>query len=190
MSDDQNPFQAPLQGGYNPAGLSAHDGDFYVREGLLFVRTDTQLPAICVETGEPVEPRDMKTKTFVWTPAWLLILLFLNLLILLLVYLFVKRPCKVTFGLQPDLRAKYRQRILIKCVAIIGSVAILVGAAIIESGAGMLFGILCLFVSLIYLFIGRPKFKIASHNEGVFGFKGCSPEFLRQIENITMSSER
>ena len=179
-----NPFQSPtadcdvvlaeLAGGVPAFGLV--DGKYLV------VPSRTVLPPVCVRTNQPVPEDDMLSKTFDWCSPWVALLILLNVLVLIVVYFIVRKKCTLKFGLHSSIRKRYRKRVLIKSV-----VAIVLFIAIPFSAAGDVAALpimlLVLFIAaIVSFFIGRSPLGVAKYRDGMFWIKGCSPEFLANIE--------
>ena len=95
---DDNPYAAPESvSGFEPSvAPSGYPTDrFYVDGNLIMCGTPVALPAICVITGE-TEDIVLIKKTVTWVPKWIYITLFAGVLILLIVYLLLRKECKTS----------------------------------------------------------------------------------------------
>lgn len=190
VSEEVNPFRAPpsdipealpYPAPTNTFGLAK---DFYTRDGELYVQNRTQLPMFCVESGVPITKEDMKVKEFHYCSPWVYLLLLLNLIVLLVVYFVVRKSCSVGFGLAPEIRQKYKKRFLYKCLFAAVSVTVFVVSAILEFPIGVVVGGVASLIALFLSVVGNLKFRVTGHEGGTFSFKGCSRDFLDQVERL------
>lgn len=159
-------------------------GGMRVDGARLVVRPGAVLPARCVKTNVPVSAKPV-TKTFYWMhPGWLFTLL-LGLLILLIVYLIVRKPCRFTYFISPESKRRSMLRQLAALgTAMLGIVAFVTGA-INELGWIMAGGGIAFLTGLILLVIFSNVLQVTKARDGEFWIKGCGPEFLESIRLAT-----
>ncbi len=156
-------------------------GGLRVEGNRLIVRSGQVLPPRCIKTNEPLDNQPI-TRTLYWShPAWLLLIL-VNLLVLLIVYFAVRKRCRITYFLSPQMR-KRRQRWLLAwlCVWVAG-IAVIVASVGMENGIIALVGVVTFLVGLIGLFACGNTLTITGHRDGEFWIKGCGPAFLAVLD--------
>lgn len=176
MSD--NPYRPPeaLSGSRSSTSL-----DVRVQGKQLVVRTGAVLPAFCVKTNEVVRPEEMQNRSFTWCSPLVGLLILLSGPLLILVYFLLRKHCRLTFGLSPEIRRKYRNRKLLKTLAIVVlffSIPIAAGA---ESAAIVIGVVVAFLVAVVSLFVGNSPLTVRAHRDGEFWIEGCSHEFLSRL---------
>jgi uncharacterized Tic20 family protein len=126
---------------------------------------------------------DIKRRDLYWCSPLVALLIFCNVLVLLVVYLVVRKKCSVIYGLHPSVRKRYRIAILVKSI-----IAIVLFCALFPLGSlndPMAFTIaLILFIfSILAVFIGNSPLRVTKYKDGAFWIKGCSPEFLLSLSD-------
>lgn len=173
---DVNPYQVPVTAPPVQPKLRV-DGKYLV------VRSGTVLPPFCVKTNVPVQQEDIRQKRLTWCSPWVAALILINVLVLLIVYFIVRKHCLLTFGLSPEARRKYRNRVFIK-LGIVAAFTVGVSIAALSDSAGVIVTmIIFLIIAVLALFIGNTPLTAAKHRDGEFWISGCSPEFLARISS-------
>ena len=176
---DQNPYEAPTAAPSAPLSMT----EVRVEGKFLVVTSDAVLPPFCVKTNRPVQPEDFQQRQLSWCPPIVALLILLSGLLLILVYIVVRKHCRIKFGLSPETRKKYRNWRIYKIIAVIALFfafpfsATLDNSAVIGAvGVGFL-------AAVLSLFIGNSPLAIARHRKGEFWISGCSMEFLAQVQS-------
>ena len=120
--DEENPYAPPsappLPQSHGPGGASLAD---FRREGnKLVVTKGARLPDICLVTGEPTAPEQRRARRLYWTPSWVIALILVNLLVLIVVALLVRKSAMVTYSLSPEATRRLRMGKLLGSVLFIG----------------------------------------------------------------------
>lgn len=149
---------------------------------LLVVSSGTVLPPICVKTGDPVADEDMLRKTYYWCPPLVLLLALVNLVLLAIVYFIVRKKCELSFGLDPHLRAKYRNRVVMKTLALVGLLVALPFAIATDRDILWMGVLFLLIVVVVWCCFGNAPLRIVKSKNARFWVKGVSPECLERIE--------
>ncbi len=183
----ENPYQSPLPIATAVDESSAPvSGDlFYVDGKYIIARSGDMLLPICVKTGRPVGADEMVTKRFVWAPSWVGLLFLLSPLVLLIVYLAVRKNCKLTYGLSREIKARYRNRIVIKAAVCIGSFAAMFASFAGKPSQWGLIWLVVFLVSLIACAYGNSPLTVSKHENGEFWFTGASREFLAAVQSYS-----
>lgn len=182
---DLNPYQSPTAS--CDATTAERFADFPSVDGkCLVVASGTVLPPVCVKTNQRLSEKDLVCKRFEWCTPWVALLVLLSPLLLILAYFLVRRKCSLTYGLHPQIRKKYRKRILLKIVAaIVLLLAIVLSASVDAAAVAMLFVFLFL-VSLVWLFVGNSPLSVVKYRKKMFWIKGFSDEFLATFEPVVL----
>ena len=175
---DVNPYQSP-----QTTDLRIRPTDFLpiVDGKILVVRSGTVLPPVCVKTNQPVTEKDMVRKVYYWCSPLVCILIFLSPLILILAYFIARKRCNLTFGLHPDVRRKYRNRMLVKLLAFVALLTAIPFAEAVSSSLLLPIVIVLFLIALISIFIGNSPLSVTGHHRGDFSINGCSREFLASL---------
>ena len=183
--DEENPYAAPESvSGFAPAlAMSGFPTDrFYVDGNLIMCGTPVALPAICVVTGE-TEDVVLVKKTVTWVPKWIYITLLAGVLILLIVYLIVRKECKTSYYLSRRLRNRKRWMIFGGVVGFFGGFGLMIAGADSQVPEILVpVGLISLIGSLVLLVLGQPPVKAERHENGVkFWLKGFKQPFFDQL---------
>lgn len=184
--DEENPYAAPESvSGFAPAlSISGFPSDrFYVDGSLIMCGTPVALPAICVITGE-TEDVVLVKKTVTWVPKWIYITLFAGgIVVLLIVYLIVRKECKTSYYLSRRLRNRKRWMIFGGVVGFFGGFVLMIAGADSQVPEILVpLGLFSLIGSLVLLVLGQPPVKAVRHENGVkFWLTGFKQPFFDQL---------
>ncbi len=184
--DEENPYAAPESvSGFAPAlATSGFPSDrFYVDGSLIMCGTPVALPAICVITGE-TEDVVLVKKTVTWVPKWIYITLFAGgIVVLLIVYLIVRKECKTSYYLSRRLRNRKRWMIFGGVVGFFGGFVLMIAGADSQVPEILVpLGLFSLIGSLVLLVLGQPPVKAVRHENGVkFWLTGFKQPFFDQL---------
>jgi hypothetical protein len=184
-----NPYQSPATDSAFPYGGSLDDGGLgcppVVEGKCLVVASGTILPAVCVRTNQPVSKDDLLRKQFDWCTPWVALLVLVSALLVIIAYFVLRKRCWLTFGLHPELRKKYRRRMIFKVVVVLALIAAIVLFASMDAPVGVGITIILLVVAVIALFIGNSPLKVAKYRQGRFWIKGFSEEYLASMQQYS-----
>ncbi|WP_010587866.1 hypothetical protein [Schlesneria paludicola] len=186
-----NPFEAPLSD-LNPETDrdAIHLGEVWVDGKQLVVRSNTVLPPFCIKTNEPIPESELIKKTLTWLPpAYALVLLLGGPLLLLIVYLLVRKQCVLTYGIASSIRRKRRNRILLNCVISLLLFLAIPLTAPLKSPVPMVTALLAFIGSIVSLLLMGSQLRITKHRKGEFWISGCSADFLARFEAQPNSSD-
>lgn len=192
----QQQWQQPVQPlGYASPMISQNPGAAWRKGNQLVTTREADLGDACVKCGAPAEGWRWN-KTMYWiSPVWvLLIFLPFGLIILLIVYLAVRKSAKVSAGLCPAHRARRRNGLVITTLlAVAGFIGLVAGITIAaESKSGdapigpfiLVGGIVLLIASAVtgttLARVLAPR-KIDDHYAW---FRGAGEGYLRQLSVI------
>ena len=172
-----NPYSAPT---IQPDSTATGDGMVRCLGDLLLIPKGTKLPGICLFTGKE-DGGVFETKKLSWAPPWVFIFILFNLLILLVIYLIVRKQGELTWYTDASILARRRSvGWTWGTTAMAGVVAAVVGFASELPVVGVC-SVLVILVALILLLVKSPKLKIAKIDKTDIHLKGVSPEIRDRI---------
>ncbi|QDU93626.1 hypothetical protein [Lignipirellula cremea] len=177
---DRNPYQSPE----TEQSVAVPVKPIRVEGNSLVVRSGTVLPPFCVKTNKPVEPPDMQQLRLVWCPPIFALLMLLSGLCLVLVYFFVRKRCTIAFGLDPDIRKRYRNWGIFKIIAVIVLFLAIPVSAAFDTEAVSFAAIILFLLAVVSLFFGNAPLAVNNHKKGEFWISGCSKEYLARLQSM------
>lgn len=182
---EENPYAVPESAsGLNPYVSAAPmpADQFYVDGDLIMCGTPVELPAICVVTGE-TEDLVLIQKTVAWAPKWIYLTLLAGLLILLIVYLIIRKQCKVRYYMSRRLRD--RNRWMVFSGFLCWGLLFLSMFAADNYDLPEVFvplGLILFVTSLVLFLLAQLPVTVARQEKGVrFWLKGFKPAFFDQL---------
>jgi hypothetical protein len=163
--------------------ISVEGNAFDVVSGEIQTRSPLLLPAdLCVKCGSHDPAGKTYEKKVYYVSKWLVLAIFLNLLIMLILYMILRKKLEVLYHLCPECLQLRKKRILLS-VAGLGGALLGFGFGIsLPSMPLLLISGIAAFASLIALIIfANPPLRARAYSSGLFTVKGASPEFLDQI---------
>ena len=186
---EENPYAVPESvSGLAQSGYPTER--FYVDGNLIMCGTPVALPAICVITGE-TEDVVLMTKTMTWVPKWIYITLFVGVLVLLIVYLLLRKQCKTNFYLSRKLRNRKRWMTFAGLVSLVGGIILVIAGANSEMpGILVSLGVISVICALGLLILGQPPLKAVRHENGIkFWLTGFKQPFFDQLRVMYANGE-
>jgi hypothetical protein len=189
--DDENPYAAAESfSGINPYTSPAPlpTDQFYVDGNLIMCGTPVVLPAICVVTGE-TEDLVLINKTVEWVPKWIYFTLLVGLLILLIVYLIVRKQCKVSYYMSRRLRNRKRWMVFSGFLCWGFLVMSLIAAGNYDLPEVFVpLGLIAFITSLVLFVLAQQPITAARQENGVrFWLKGFKPAFFDQLRMMYLN---
>lgn len=143
-----------------------------------------RLPMRCVKTNEPVAASDMQTKTLYWCSPFVALAALLNLLIVLILYLVLRKKVVLDIPATPAARRKTRQHGFIALgIALLG-VAAFVLPFFAPRGAIYAFiplGIVLLLGAAIWSVRRGTLLRVTKIKNGYAWLAGATPEFVSSL---------
>ena len=169
-------FLQRLSEGAAPSGVGIW------RQGRrLVTRSETPFPDRCVKCNAPANGFRLKRVLYWAHPAYLLLIL-CNLLILLIVYLIVRKKAVLHIGLCEKHRAGRKMGLIVGWSGTLVGFVLLVGAAALESGWMALAGVAVLLFSWIYGGVRASTVAITKMSkENVVWVRGVHKDYLDQL---------
>jgi hypothetical protein len=149
----------------------------------LVVCSGAVLPPFCVKTNRPVEPEDMTCRRLTWCHPLYALLILVSGLLLIILYFVVRKRCTITFGLSPEMRRRYRNRIILKLVAVIVLFFALPAAGAANSDVAIVIVGVLFLIAVFALFLGNSPLAVTAYDNGEFWIAGCSQEFLWRLKS-------
>jgi len=182
-----NPYSAPA---VEVTSLDAPSGDTDLQIlGLrAFGATPVHFPASCCVRCGSDEPGGKRVKKkLAWCSPWVALLLLINVLVLLIVYLFVRKVVNVEYYLCPKCWTALKRRVTVNALLWTGFLAMVIAAVVMESAELGLACIPAFFVALIFgAALGRYPIRVAGYDKPLFELKGFSGEFVRAHQPATL----
>ena len=176
----------PLGGTCPECGLpvKASKARIRVEDGKLIIQDGAVLPPRCIKTNQEFAPNTKTTKLTYITP-WVYLLIFVNVLVLLVVYLIVRKRVEITYSISNEAR----QKIWLKTgiTVTVGVAMTLLGFVVTvhPSKDVAIYGILLIICGIIVALVGAALSNTVSLRKSVnkeeYILKGCCPEFIDQI---------
>jgi hypothetical protein len=144
------------------------------------------LPPICVECGrecggERENDRYIET-TLYWFPRWIWFGLIWGIIPAVLLYYASRRPLRLGYALCEDHVRWQRRRIHVAWGVWTLFLAVFVGSVVTHGTPALLIATIALLViALVASMMSWSPLRVAGHEDGVFGVKGFSREFLHRV---------
>jgi len=184
-----NPYQTP-QASLELEPKTSGRQMFWAEGDLLVCRSGAILPPICIITNEHLDAgldrRSRVKMTLTYVPPWVYLGLLLGPLGAAVAYFALAKACRLEFSLNRALRRKRFRWAAVSHLAILGSIASVVGAALIyPSSEPLVMPLFYLAAFLLAAAVVTSRFsmliRVVRHRDGVFYIKGVCPEFLQTI---------
>lgn len=176
----ENPFAAPSSPIHATLAEPTHSvGILALEDNKIVCGDSVRLPAICVKTGRSDDLVKVKKKLY-WAPKWVGFLILLNLLILLVVYMIVRKQVDVVYYIDRSARSSLRLKNAIGVLLFIAGLVGMIAAAVAEHPA-MFVGLIALIVGLSMVVKFGNVLKPVAHKDGIFRLQGFGEEFLRVV---------
>jgi hypothetical protein len=130
--------------------------------------TQFDLPEICVVTGQR-HGVEWRSRDFIWTPPWVFVLILLNVLILLIVAMVVRKRVKLELPYAPGVYDRWRKGAIGSgLVVVLGIVLMVAGFAMMAVSEGsspvlLWLGLAVVVGSLVGMIVGA---RVLSHDRG------------------------
>ena len=177
--NDTNPYAAP-QTNQNPIEIPS----VYTDSKYLFVKNDFNSPAICIRSGEDVDPNSKKYKVLIThVPVIVYALIVFGFLGLILLLVCQKKVSFEVYLNQENAR-KYRRNKLVSVSSfLLFIVALVLGFMSGNSYVFILFGILFLFF-LFWIALTNKLVKLVRYKNKYFQVKNAHSRFLEHMPRL------
>ena len=176
--DPQNPYSAPQTDIANSSPKAG--GTIHQEDGLLVVPIGTELPDICLISGRRSSGRYFDKK-LTWSPPWVFIFILVNLLILLIVYLIVRKQGRLKYYLDQEVVTRMRNHTIFSWVAFPSLIAAIVVGTILEILPLIALPLLTLPILLIVMVVIHPRIRIARIDKTAIYLAKVHPEAMDYI---------
>lgn len=145
---------------------------------------DARLPLRCVKTNQPVTEADLKKKTLWWCHWLVLLSVFLNLLVMLVLYVIFRKSVKLEIPLSKEGRRKVNTHVLIACVLCLGGLALVIVGVVNSdrpSGGFIVAGVLGIIGGAILGALKGSILRVVKYTGGEAWLAGAHPEFVASL---------
>lgn len=155
--------------------------DAVQRQGdVLIVIPGASLPDRCVKCNADADGYRYNKK-YTYYPQILLLLFLLNVIIMLIVYVFVKKSMRLEMGLCLRHRAARSRAVRLSAGLLLLGIAMIVGGGVSKSALIIIVGILALLSALIYSNFAVPVLRPKKITKQLGYFRGAGPAFLNSL---------
>ncbi|HJZ85540.1 MAG TPA: hypothetical protein VKN99_10235 [Polyangia bacterium] len=186
--DPLNPYAPPQTDVEAPPSAGRAGGFLAQRLGAdLVVEKNAPLPPICVKCARR-DDLTRRAKTFIWTPPWVYILIFVNLLVLIIVALIVRKRGALALPLCRLCNARWRNGQIWAGLSVLGLIALIVGGIVLGAGlkepwlmaAGLFAGVMA--AVFINILVVRPRLLRAKKvDDRLITLTGLHPDAVSAI---------
>ena len=182
----QNPYTSPESRTILQRDIELGNKTYYAEENLLVIQDGTELPKLCIITGEHIPEATYKKKNLRYAnPAWG-ILLFAGILPYIIFYYFFTKKATFTYTIS-DKYKYHRLKILLFCFGItlfgLCGLAYLTftDALFIENGLFYIVSIIATLLGILYAGYNCSSFRVEKYASGRFHISGAGSIFLATI---------
>ena len=151
----------------------------YHRDGNeVVVSSGVKLPSICIKSGTTNDLKEVVVQ-LTHAPMWAFLLGGAMLAI------FMQKQCQMTYFINRELSARYRNFRIGGILGILSGIGILFGAMAVELPVLAIAAAVLMLAGLVMIFKGSLGLAISRHQKGTqFWIKGFDSEFLNRLEEI------
>ncbi|MGY8771278.1 MAG: hypothetical protein ACKVH8_22925 [Pirellulales bacterium] len=172
--EDQNPYASPA----DPISMMAASGEFNLIGQRIVGPSPIVLPEICVRCGENAEHGKRYKKKITWSPSWVYLLILINLIVLVIVNMIVKKTAKVEYSLCEPCAGTRWMKLMIAWMAWGLLVVCLCMAASLESAALGIFCFVLFIACIVASVIASAPIKAKDYQKPVFYLGGAKQPFF------------
>ena len=199
MPDDPEPLveptlsthlaAAPVLSYATPLGAGTETMGVWREGRRLVTTTKAVLPRRCVKCNQEADGKYRQRK-FYWYPQWVLLLILINILVLAIVALILRKSASVTFGLcRQHQRRRVRLMIATWLLSLAGIASFIIGPLVGSEqrqdwmiGAGLVGGLLLIIAAIVTGSLAKPMVPTKIDKLHAW-FKGCGPDFLNEFSS-------
>lgn len=146
----------------------------------LVTRSETTFPDRCIKCNAPANGFRLRRVLYWMHPLWLLLIL-INVLILLIVYLIIRKKAILHIGVCETHQVRRKRGLIVGWSSFLAGLALIIYGAFMSSGWTALAGVLLVFIGGISgAVLARLVTPTKINKENVW-ITGCHPEFLNQF---------
>lgn len=144
------------------------------------------LPLRCVKTNEPVEPAEARKVALYWCTPWVALAVLVNIIIVLLLYVFLRRKVEFALPLSRRARAQVRNtRIAIGVAIVAGFLGLGFAFGLASPGGPLIVASVLLLGALIFAAVKGNALRIVKLQGERVWLAGAAPEFLETLPPLT-----
>ncbi len=186
--DALNPYAPPRTDVEAPPSAGRAGGFLAQRVGAdLLIEKNAPLPPICVKCTRK-DDLTRRAKTFIWTPPWVYILIFVNLIVLIIVALIVRKKGALDLPLCRRCNARWRNGQIWAGLSVLALIALIVVGIMLGAGlnepwliaAGLFAGVMA--AVFINILVVRPRVLRAKKiDDRLITLTGVHPDAMSAI---------
>ena len=160
--------------------------DWMVAEKAVIGTSPMELPHLCIVCGRQPQSGRRLDATLYWAPRWIWFGILWGVVPVVLLYYAARRPLKIEYSLCGEhlrslrLRKHLAQASWVVLIAAIVACVVGRGRSAILIVAGAIF-----LVTLVLNMMAWLPLRVAGHEDGVFGVRGFSKEFLTRAAPLS-----
>ncbi len=165
--------------------------DWIVDKNAIIGTSPMSLPDLCVECGRDASGGRRVDARLYWYPRWIWVGILWGVFPVVLLYYAARRPLEISYSLCPqdDRSLRTRKRAALVMWALF--VALLIAAIATHfNRACVIATVVLFFAAVIAHFMALVPLTAAGHEDGVFGIKGFSKNFLLTVERPRVWPEK
>ena len=157
--------------------------DWIVAKDAIVGTSPMEMPDRCVECGRDASAGRRVDTTLHWYPRWIWVGILWGVIPAVLLYYAARRPLEISYSLCPQDDRSFRIRKRAALVMWALFVALLIAAVATHFNRACVIATVALFfVAVIAHLMALVPLTAAGHEDGVFGVKGFSKDFLQAVE--------
>jgi hypothetical protein len=155
--------------------------DWMVAGKAVIGTSPIELPDLCIDCGREAQGHRRFKTTLHWFPRWIWVGVLWGILPVVLLYYAARRPLAVEYSLCEEHFRWLRLRKRVALTMWVVFAAVLAACAVNRGTSAFLIAVLATFVLTVVLnMMAWLPLRVAAHEDGVFGVKGFSEEFLER----------
>lgn len=178
-------FYSPPNSAVSDAGQSGdlHAQGAVIAGGEIYAHTPLDLPTdICLKCGSRETGGTVYDKKVYYIPRWTALLILLNVLLMAIVQMIVRKRIDVTFYRCPECVQKRKRRIMLSVGGLVAAIAGFAGGIAADNGAIIMVGAIGIVVGIIAVAIfARAALRAKAYEDGRFTLTGAADEFCRRV---------
>lgn len=181
MPDDN--FYAPPSAPVTDVAADSKGLNFEVVAGKLHATSPVILPStLCLTCGSHDEGAEKYEKKIYYAPKWILLTIFLNVFILIILHLVLRKKLEATYSLCRNCVAERSKRVWIATGVTVAALLGTILSGYLDSMPIFTLSGVTFVVALIATFyFANPSLRAVGHSQGTFTLKGASDEFIAEL---------
>jgi hypothetical protein len=155
--------------------------DWMITDRAVIGTSPMELPPICIDCGRERPDNVQVDTTLYWYPRWIWLGVLWGVFPIVLLYFAARRPLRIGYSLCEEHRRWRRTQMRMAYGAWAVFVAVVVADIVTHGWPPLLIAlVVALVIAAVLHMMAWLPLRVAGHEEGVFGVRGFSKEFLEQ----------